>query len=102
MNASPVVDPPHNETQCPSDRRRQKTRVNIGEAFEKWKILREYLGMTKDPQLASFLLESNFPISHFPFTDCIKCIWLVKQRCIAEYGRQTSLHWAGRSYIGHC
>uniref|UniRef100_A0A8C6T7C5 Uncharacterized protein n=1 Tax=Neogobius melanostomus TaxID=47308 RepID=A0A8C6T7C5_9GOBI len=85
---SPAMPCATKRAKLESDRRRQKTRVNIGEAFEKWKILREYLVI--------------FPISHFPFTDCIKCIWLVKQRCIAEYGRQTSLHWAGRSYIGHC
>lgn len=40
-----------------SDRRRQKTRVNIGSSFEKWKMLRESLRMKKDAQLASFLLE---------------------------------------------
>uniref|UniRef100_A0A8C6SE81 Uncharacterized protein n=1 Tax=Neogobius melanostomus TaxID=47308 RepID=A0A8C6SE81_9GOBI len=52
-----------------SDRHRQKTRVNIGEAFEKWKILREYLGLTKDPQLASFLLERPIdgPLTSTPY-----------------------------------
>uniref|UniRef100_A0A8C6NGZ5 Uncharacterized protein n=1 Tax=Nothobranchius furzeri TaxID=105023 RepID=A0A8C6NGZ5_NOTFU len=39
------------------DRRRQRTRINIGPAFEKWKMLGESLGMKTDPQLASFLLE---------------------------------------------
>uniref|UniRef100_A0A8C6PPU3 Uncharacterized protein n=1 Tax=Nothobranchius furzeri TaxID=105023 RepID=A0A8C6PPU3_NOTFU len=43
------------------DRRRQRTRINIGPAFEKWKMLRESLSMKTDLQLASFLLESLQP-----------------------------------------
>nr|XP_054598020.1 uncharacterized protein LOC107391653 isoform X3 [Nothobranchius furzeri] len=41
------------------DRRRQRTRINIGPAFEKWKMLRESLRMKTDPQLALFLLKSH-------------------------------------------
>ncbi|XP_077397618.1 uncharacterized protein LOC144033417 isoform X3 [Festucalex cinctus] len=40
-----------------SERRRQKTRINIGAAFEKWRTLRSALGMKNDPQLALLLLE---------------------------------------------
>uniref|UniRef100_A0A8C6TDK7 Uncharacterized protein n=1 Tax=Neogobius melanostomus TaxID=47308 RepID=A0A8C6TDK7_9GOBI len=53
-----VYSSPTKRAKVEADRRRQRTRVNIGEAFEKWKKLKESLGMTKDPQLASFLLES--------------------------------------------
>uniref|UniRef100_A0A8C6UC40 Uncharacterized protein n=1 Tax=Neogobius melanostomus TaxID=47308 RepID=A0A8C6UC40_9GOBI len=41
--ATGVRIPATKRAKLESDRRRQKTRVNIGEAFEKWKILREYL-----------------------------------------------------------
>uniref|UniRef100_A0A8C6KQN8 Uncharacterized protein n=1 Tax=Nothobranchius furzeri TaxID=105023 RepID=A0A8C6KQN8_NOTFU len=39
------------------DRRRQRTRINIGPAFEEWKMLRKSLRMKTHPQLASFLLK---------------------------------------------
>lgn len=41
-----------------SDRRRARTRVNIGAAFNKWRELRTELGIKLDAQLASFLLKS--------------------------------------------
>ncbi|KAM4584545.1 uncharacterized protein PAE49_004061 isoform 2-T2 [Odontesthes bonariensis] len=40
------------------DRARNKTRVNIGEAFERWRELRELKGFKLDADLAIFLLDS--------------------------------------------
>uniref|UniRef100_A0A8C2BLG3 Uncharacterized protein n=1 Tax=Cyprinus carpio TaxID=7962 RepID=A0A8C2BLG3_CYPCA len=39
-----------------SDRRRAKSRVNIGAAFDSWRELRSALGIKTDPELAFFLL----------------------------------------------
>ncbi|XP_078031998.1 uncharacterized protein LOC117254656 isoform X5 [Epinephelus lanceolatus] len=41
-----------------SDRARAKTRVNIGQAFTKWRELRELIGFKTDPELALFLIDS--------------------------------------------
>ncbi|XDV27007.1 hypothetical protein PO909_030607 [Leuciscus waleckii] len=40
-----------------SDRRRAKTRVNIGAAFDSWRELRSALGIKTDPEQAFFLLQ---------------------------------------------
>ncbi|XP_035516428.1 uncharacterized protein LOC118327246 [Morone saxatilis] len=41
-----------------SDYRRNKTRVNIGEAFQRWRELRKCLGLSLDSELAVLLLDS--------------------------------------------
>uniref|UniRef100_A0A8C5D0G2 Uncharacterized protein n=1 Tax=Gadus morhua TaxID=8049 RepID=A0A8C5D0G2_GADMO len=40
-----------------SDRARNKTRVNIGIAFQPWRELMEVKGMKSDSQMALFLLD---------------------------------------------
>lgn len=40
------------------DRIRNKTRINIGRAFEQWRQLRELKGFKSDPELAFFLLDT--------------------------------------------
>uniref|UniRef100_A0A4W4DQ94 Uncharacterized protein n=1 Tax=Electrophorus electricus TaxID=8005 RepID=A0A4W4DQ94_ELEEL len=42
------------------DRARDKTRINIGAAFERWKALRDLKGFKIDAELATFLLDSTF------------------------------------------
>uniref|UniRef100_A0A8C4HQN8 Uncharacterized protein n=1 Tax=Dicentrarchus labrax TaxID=13489 RepID=A0A8C4HQN8_DICLA len=44
-----------------SDYRRNKTRVNIGEAFQRWRELRKCLGLSLDSELAVLLLDSRSP-----------------------------------------
>lgn len=39
------------------DKKRGKTRVNIGVAFPKWRELRDKLGLQKDADLACLLLD---------------------------------------------
>lgn len=39
------------------DQARAKSRVNIGEAFQQWRDLREEQGMKTDAEVAQFLLE---------------------------------------------
>uniref|UniRef100_A0A1A8IKB3 Si:dkeyp-30e7.2 n=1 Tax=Nothobranchius kuhntae TaxID=321403 RepID=A0A1A8IKB3_NOTKU len=55
------------------DRRRQRTRINIGPAFEEWKMLRKSLRMKTHPQLASFLLKRCFhaPLAENPDKELI-------------------------------
>uniref|UniRef100_A0A3Q1B5Z6 Uncharacterized protein n=1 Tax=Amphiprion ocellaris TaxID=80972 RepID=A0A3Q1B5Z6_AMPOC len=39
------------------DQSRAKTRINIGEAFQRWRDLRELKGMKTDAEVAVFLLD---------------------------------------------
>ncbi|XP_077423082.1 uncharacterized protein LOC144052679 isoform X2 [Vanacampus margaritifer] len=52
-----LLDRTTKRSKLESDRRRQKTRINIGPAFEQWRTLRAALGMKNDPHLALLLLE---------------------------------------------
>ncbi|XP_037634268.1 uncharacterized protein si:ch211-40k21.5 [Sebastes umbrosus] len=42
-----------------SDNKRNKTRVNIGEAFQRWRDLRDSIGLTLDSELAVLLLDRS-------------------------------------------
>ncbi|XP_073724306.1 uncharacterized protein [Misgurnus anguillicaudatus] len=44
-------------TKIESDRARNKTRINIGPAFERWRNLRDLKGFKLDAELATFLLD---------------------------------------------
>lgn len=46
------------ESKRESDNKRNKTRVNIGEAFQRWRDLRDCIGLTLDSELAALLLDS--------------------------------------------
>uniref|UniRef100_A0A672IIR7 Uncharacterized protein n=1 Tax=Salarias fasciatus TaxID=181472 RepID=A0A672IIR7_SALFA len=39
------------------DRARNRTRINVGTAFERWRTLRDLNGFKSDAELATFLLE---------------------------------------------
>lgn len=39
------------------DRKRNKTRINIGEAFQRWRELRDGIGLSMDSDLAVLLLD---------------------------------------------
>uniref|UniRef100_A0A671VTA7 Uncharacterized protein n=1 Tax=Sparus aurata TaxID=8175 RepID=A0A671VTA7_SPAAU len=43
-----------------SDRARAKTRINIGDSFERWRELRGLKGFKSDPEFARFLLARSF------------------------------------------
>jgi len=45
------------EVKKEGDRARNKTRINIGSAFERWRVLRELIGFRLDAELATFLLD---------------------------------------------
>ena len=45
------------ESKRKTDHIRSKTRVNIGIAFEKWRELRDSLGLKLDSELATLLLD---------------------------------------------
>ncbi|KAK7118687.1 hypothetical protein R3I94_022248 [Phoxinus phoxinus] len=58
---APVVKakaPQHAVRKRESDKIRNKTRINIGRAFERWRQLRELKGFKSDPELAFFLLDT--------------------------------------------
>ncbi|ROI16398.1 hypothetical protein DPX16_4432 [Anabarilius grahami] len=48
---------PRDQVRKKCDRIRNKTRINIGRAFERWRQLRELKGFKSDPELAFFLLD---------------------------------------------
>ncbi|KAI3352331.1 hypothetical protein L3Q82_005298 [Scortum barcoo] len=49
------------------DQARAKTRINIGEAFQRWRELRELKGMKTDVEVALFLLDSESVHYEYPF-----------------------------------
>lgn len=48
---------PYSDTRRLCDKRRNKTRINIGQAFTRWRELRENLGLDRDSALASVLID---------------------------------------------
>uniref|UniRef100_A0A672H456 Uncharacterized protein n=1 Tax=Salarias fasciatus TaxID=181472 RepID=A0A672H456_SALFA len=40
------------------DRARNRTRINVGTAFERWRTLQDLKGFKSDAELATFLLDS--------------------------------------------
>ncbi|XP_008294770.1 uncharacterized protein LOC103368241 [Stegastes partitus] len=48
----------HKQKKKHYDQSRAKTRINIGEAFQRWRDLRELKGMKTDAEVAVFLLDS--------------------------------------------
>uniref|UniRef100_A0A3B5BHY5 Uncharacterized protein n=1 Tax=Stegastes partitus TaxID=144197 RepID=A0A3B5BHY5_9TELE len=47
----------HKQKKKHYDQSRAKTRINIGEAFQRWRDLRELKGMKTDAEVAVFLLD---------------------------------------------